>query len=255
GLVGGRGGRDLGRGGRWGGTDGRAVDRGDILSVRPAALRRLNHVDAAGVITTVTGAGDPDADPALRWRRSGSGGVAGFTRARRAYRGRAADLRLRALRVRKVDEAGVITTVAGTENKKAGDGTPLDTYIGEPAGIAEGAAGSIYITAYNLAADYLLWKVSPDGGTITRIAGGGSSADDGVPAIEADLDGAAVVAVDASGVVYLTSSFGHRVRRIGADGRITTVAGTGGSTPPRGWPSTVREPCTSATTGTSGCGR
>ncbi|WP_316528431.1 hypothetical protein [Kitasatospora brasiliensis] len=124
--------------------------------------------------------------------------------------------------VRKVDTKGIIGTVAGTPTDKGSDGTPLGTYLGGAQAVAQSPDGGFYVATKDE-----LWKVSPDGRTIKRIAGGGTSADDGVPATEARLKEPTGLAVDASGALYLVDSGDNRVRRIGADGKITTVAGTG----------------------------
>jgi RHS repeat-associated protein len=61
--------------------------------------------------------------------------------------------------------------------------------------------------------------------TIKQIAGGGLSTADGIPATEANLSRVKDVAVGPDGVLYIADGF--RVRRVGHDGIITTVAGNG----------------------------
>lgn len=66
--------------------------------------------------------------------------------------------------------------------------------------------------------------------TITTIAGGGNPASgngDGGPAVQARLEEPVDVAVDPSGNVFIAERYGFKVRRIGTDGIITTVAGNG----------------------------
>lgn len=66
-------------------------------------------------------------------------------------------------------------------------------------------------------------------GIITTIAGTGEvgSSGDGGPATEATLNGPDGLAIDAEGNIYVTEYIGHRIRKIDAEGIITTVAGTG----------------------------
>ena len=130
-------------------------------------------------------------------------------------------------RIRWVGPDGTITTVAGQEPTGVlGDGGPaILANLSGPRGVALGPDGSLYI------ADQLngrIRRVGPDG-IITTVAGTGSSlsSGDGGPATEAGVFGAADVAVGADGSLYIAETFGHRIRRVGPDGIITTVAGTG----------------------------
>ena len=55
----------------------------------------------------------------------------------------------------------------------------------------------------------------------------GSYGGDGGPAVEAGLNYPEDVAVDGSGNLYIADTWNHRIRRVDAEGTITTVAGTG----------------------------
>jgi sugar lactone lactonase YvrE len=63
-------------------------------------------------------------------------------------------------------------------------------------------------------------------GTITTVAGNGSSGDGG-PAIDASLSFPQGVVVDAAGNLYIADINNHRVRKVSVSGTITTVAGNG----------------------------
>jgi hypothetical protein len=62
--------------------------------------------------------------------------------------------------------------------------------------------------------------------TLTLIAGRGVSQGDGGPAIDADLAGAAALAYDPAGNLYVSSAT-YVIRKIDLGGIITTIAGTG----------------------------
>jgi len=62
---------------------------------------------------------------------------------------------------------------------------------------------------------------------ITTVAGGGSSSADGIPATQAALGRPNRIAVGPDGSLYFAE--GNRVRRVGPDGIISTVAGSGSS--------------------------
>ena len=62
--------------------------------------------------------------------------------------------------------------------------------------------------------------------TCTGTGTQGKSAD-GIPGIRATIGNPRAVAVDDIGNVYFTDSFNHNIRKIGTDGIIQTIAGTG----------------------------
>ena len=87
-------------------------------------------------------------------------------------------------------------------------------------GLALGGDGSLYISA-----DGHIRRVRPDG-LIMRFAGYGTSTSDGAQAMQSAMNPAGI-AVAPDGSVYVTDPSANKVRRIGVDGTIRTVAGTG----------------------------
>jgi sugar lactone lactonase YvrE len=130
-------------------------------------------------------------------------------------------------RVRKVDQKGMITTVAGSENTGfTGDGGPATkAALQEPIDVAVDRSGRIYIADRD---NHRVRVVSTDG-TITTLAGNGSTDPERTegPATEAALGLPVGVATGMEGVVYISDEVAHRVYRVGADGVMTTFAGTG----------------------------
>jgi len=130
-------------------------------------------------------------------------------------------------RVRKVNAAGIISTVAGN----GGVGFSADSVaattseLNYPEGVAVDKIGNVYIAdQYN----QRIRKVDTSG-IITTIGGSGAigySGDDG-PATGAALYNPADVGVDNIGNVYFVDQDNHAVRKISASGVITTIAGTG----------------------------
>jgi RHS repeat-associated protein len=130
-------------------------------------------------------------------------------------------------RIRRVDPNGLITTVAGNgTGGSGGDGGPAtQAQLYSPVDVALGIDGSLYIADSN---NYRVRRVSPEG-IITTVAGTGmtGSGGDGQPATQAALNHPYGITVGQDGSLYIAELFGHRVRRVGPDGLITTVAGMG----------------------------
>ncbi len=104
-------------------------------------------------------------------------------------------------------------------------GTATTSLLGSPQGVAYDAAGNLYIAD---ARNHQVTRVDT-AGQLTIVAGTGRQgfAGDGGAATAAELNAPTGLAIDASGNVYLADTGNHRVRRIGTDGTITTVAGSG----------------------------
>ena len=128
-------------------------------------------------------------------------------------------------RIRRVDPNGIISTIAGTgEYAYDGDGGPaINAKFKNIYGLDVGPDGSIYIADRG---NQRIRRVSP-GGIITTIAGTGASrfSGDGGPATQATFNPIQDVAVGPDGSIYVSEIC--RIRRIGPDGIITTIAGTG----------------------------
>jgi len=128
-------------------------------------------------------------------------------------------------RVRVVDTAGIITTVAGTGVWGfGGDGGPAtQAELGLPVSVALGPDGSLYIADEST---YRIRKVDT-AGIISTFAGNGSSthSGDGGLATQAGMVPLGVAAA-ADGSVYINDNR-TRIRRIDPNGIIMTIAGTG----------------------------
>lgn len=133
-------------------------------------------------------------------------------------------------RIRRVDAAtGTIATVAGTGAEGfGGDGGPATSAaISHPHGLAVATDGTIFI------ADTWNQRIRrvDRSGTITTVAGTGSegAGGDGGPATRASFDDPVHVALGPDGSLYVSDGSNQRIRRIGPDGVIRTVAGGGTS--------------------------
>ena len=211
-----------------------AVDAKEVVYIADSGNDRIRRVGPDGVITTFAGSGPPE--PFGRGF-SGDGGPA--AQARLFFpMSTAVDAKGGVYiadqvnhRVRRVGPDGVITTFAGSGPPEpfgrgfSGDGGPAaQARLNFPRGVAVDDKGNIYIADRD---NHRIRRVGPNEIITTIAGGGGPSLGDGGPAVQARLNFPAGVAVDAKGVVYIADTFNHRIRRVGPDRIITTVAGRG----------------------------
>ena len=217
---------------------GLAVDAVGNLFIADTNSYRIRKVDTNGIITTVAGNGISG--------YSGDGVAATNTRLNGAY-GVAVDSSGNLFiadtvnnRVRKVDTNGIITTVAGKGpigfGGYSGDGGPAtNASLSFPMGVAVDAFGNLFIAnRFN----QRIRKVDTNG-IITTVAGNstntgvgypgyvGGYSGDGGPATNASLFEPSGVIVDASGNLFIADKVNQCIRKVDANGIITTVAGKG----------------------------
>jgi NHL repeat len=126
----------------------------------------------------------------------------------------------------RIDSKGIAHIVAGTGKRGKGPASlapQLD--LDRPEGLAVAADGGVFL------ADgwhHAVYRIGPDGG-VQRVAGTGSPgfSGDGGPASKAMLSRPADLRMDRAGNLFISDVHNHRVRKVDASGRITTVAGTG----------------------------
>lgn len=205
---------------------GLAVDALGNLYVADTFNHRVRKITPEGVITTVAGTG--------RAGFSGDGDLA--TRAELRFPlAIAVDVEGRLYvadagnnRVRRVDLDGTITTIAGTGKRgfEGDEGPAVAAALDTPAALAFDKDGRLLIADMG---NHRLRRVDLSTGTIVTIAGKGTpgSGGDGGAAKDAELNTPGGLAVDGEGTIYIADSGNHRVRKIGSDGNISAVTGTG----------------------------
>ncbi|MBI4907204.1 MAG: hypothetical protein HY820_26505 [Acidobacteria bacterium] len=130
-------------------------------------------------------------------------------------------------RVLALTPSGALRNFAGRGSSGfGGDGAAANAAtVRDIMGMAADAKGNVYLAdAYN----YRIRQVDASG-IVRTVAGNGTNgfAGDGGPATQARLASPQGVAVAPNGELYIADTFNRRIRKVGANGIITTVAGTG----------------------------
>jgi sugar lactone lactonase YvrE len=211
---------------RFSGPSGVAVDRSGIVYVADTGNHTIRRITSSGVVTTMAGLAESPGST------DGPGDVARFN----SPRGLAADATGNIFVadtgnhiIRKVTPEGVVTTLAGLSgNRGSVDGTGSAARFTHPYGVAVDERGNVYVADM---LNFTLRKITPSG-VVTTLAGlakaRGSADGTGSLARFSNPEG---VAVDREGNVYVADTSNQAIRRITADGKVSTVAGrtNGGS--------------------------
>ena len=241
-----------------------AFDAAGNLYVADVLFGRIRRIAPTGMISSVAGNAElpeyqPDTNGPVPWSHSGScwgvdcgdGGPAikaplshpndvAFDPAGNLYVADAGDDR-----VRKIDSRGTISTVAGGGSpafcdpvklalypsdapflRRLGDGGPATRACLFPTAVAADGHGNLYIADATLCR---VRRVDALTGIITTVAGNGTCLDggDGGPASAALLNQPDSLSFDQAGRLYIAQWGDGRIRRIGTNGVIETVAGGG----------------------------
>ncbi|MEP6715058.1 MAG: IPT/TIG domain-containing protein [Terriglobia bacterium] len=184
-------------------------------------IRRVDHT--TGVVTTVAGSGT------FGFSNDGmSGAGANIAAPHDVVADNAGNVYIADTlnaRVRKLDAAGIISTIAGNGTRGYGGdgGAATDAQLTLPTGLALDSKGNLYIADPGNGS---VRKVSPTG-MISTVAGKGNvvfgaAPGDGGLAINAFLEMPYAVEVDAAGVLYIGDIGSSSIRRVTNDGKIST---------------------------------
>jgi gliding motility-associated-like protein len=204
-----------------------AVDKNGVIYIADWLNHRIRKVDAAGIISTIAGTGiagySGDGSPAINAKLNLEGAV---------------DLALDSkgnlyisqpefFIIRKIDPAGIITTVIGNGTKGYGgdNGNALNAQLSLPNGLAIDKNDNIYVADPG---SNTVRKITP-AGIISTFAGspGNGYSGDGGPATNAkfQIGSPTGVAIDGCGNLYVADYQNHVIRKIDQAGIISTVAG------------------------------
>ena len=117
-----------------------------------------------------------------------------------------------------------VVVAAGSGHDAAEDGPAFEASFSEPFGVAFGGDGSIYVADAGQA--HAIRRISPDGRVVTLAGGRIRGFADGRGAAAA-FDTPSHIAVDGDGTLFVADTGNNAIRRVTADGDVTTLVSEG----------------------------
>lgn len=194
-----------------------AVDASGNVYVGDTGNNRIRKITPAGVVSTLAG------DGTLGYAE-GTGTGAKFNNPMQLAVDGAGNLYLNDTsnyRIRKITPAGVTSTYAGSGSRGYVDGSAGSAQFAGGGALVFDGSGNLYMTDNNM-----IRKISSSG-NVTTLAGSPTNGYVDGNGTNARFDGAFGIAIDSSGVLFVTDSNNARIRRVTMAGDVTTYAGSG----------------------------
>ncbi len=118
--------------------------------------------------------------------------------------------------------AGIVETLAGGGTPGLADGTGETARLRAPAGLAMAPGGVLFFAD---SGNHVIRKITHWGRT-TTVAGSQQGFAD-KPGLAAEFNAPSGMAADTLGDLYVADAGNHRIRKIGSDGEVSTLAGSG----------------------------
>ncbi|MCW3121012.1 MAG: hypothetical protein JWQ38_504 [Flavipsychrobacter sp.] len=203
-----------------------AMDGAGNLIIADVDNNVIRKINSAGIITTIAGTGVAGYN---------GDGIAASTAQLNGPLGLAIDASNNIIigevlghRVRKINPAGIISTIAGNGTAGfSGDGfAATSAKLHNPNYLTADGSGNIFFSDNG---NHRIRKITVSTGVISTIAGDGGMGytGDGVAATSTSLLYPANQRVDAAGNVYIADSGNDRIRKVDIAGVITTIVGIG----------------------------
>ena len=184
----------------------------------------IRKISPAGIVSTVAGKGG------VAGGDNGSGSLARFRSPTGIARDDAGNFYIADTgnhTIRKINPTGGVTTLAGQAGVSGTtDGSGDTARFFSPAALTLASNGDLWVAD---TANHLIRKITPEG-FVSTVAGQASLSGslDGGPTV-ARLNSPKGISIDDQGTLYIADTNNRTIRKITADGNVTTLAGLAGS--------------------------
>jgi sugar lactone lactonase YvrE len=194
------------------------VDSAGIVYIADTNNARIRKIALNGYVSTIAGDGNlafndgPGATARFNYPMSITVNSSGILYVADTYNHR----------IRKIELNGVVSTFAGDGNSAFNDGPGTSARFSAPQGISLDSTGNLYVGDTG---NHRIRKIETNA-VVSTLAGNTQAYNDGT-GTSASFNSPMGVAVNSSGIVYVSDNVNQRIRRIGTDGVVSTVAGSG----------------------------
>ena len=195
-----------------------AVNAAGAIYVSDTSNNRIRVISASGTVTTIAGSGSSG-------MVNGQGTAAQFNAPRAITidgSGNIFVVDYSNNRIRKITSSGTVSTLAGTGAFGAVNGAGTSATFRYPEGLAADASGSVFVADVT---NNCIRKVTNTGDTTTFAGSATRGLENGQGGTMAMFNSPVAVAVTSSGITYLIDDFNSCIRKVTANGVVTTFAG------------------------------
>eukprot|EP00667_Euglena_gracilis_P005404 EG_transcript_5448 len=126
--------------------------------------------------------------------------------------------------IRAIDPSGVVTTVAGVPGQSGhSDGPALQALFTNPTAVQVAPTGDLFVVERG---NHCIRRIDQQG-TVSTFCGGRRPGFRDGPASEAEFRMPMVIQIDRDGILWVSDTENHAIRRVDPEGTVTTVAGNG----------------------------
>src|SRR6185503_13797402 len=189
-----------------------AIDIAGNIYVADSGNNLIRKIDTQGIVTTVAGSGAIGS-------ANGQGTAASFNFPQGIAVDNSGNIYVADTGndlLRKIDPAGVVTTLAGSVATGKSNGTGTAALFNIPQGLAVDNDSNIFVAD---AGNNLIRKITPSGIVSTYAGSGSALSVDGI-GIKASFNFPNALSIDHLGVLYVTDGHGNKIRQITQDTQV-----------------------------------